>query len=254
MRILALIAMAALIPIDGHAAVACRAESGDKLVPLVELYTSEGCNSCPAADRWLSTHFPADRRGDAIALAFHVDYWDRLGWKDRFATPAYTARQSDAMRANRATFVYTPQLVLQGRDFPGWRRGAPNSALATAATRSPGARLAVDAALDATSVGIRIEVTLVKAPRGQLVLAVAYADSRLTSDVKSGENRGVRLTHDHVVRALQVRPLTAATATFDVRLQRPAEAGEHPMVVAFVQDVAGGDVLQSVALRLTDCR
>ena len=132
MRFIAAIVMGILAgPFDGHAASACRAESGAKLVPLVELYTSEGCDSCPAADRWLSMHFPAGRPGDAIALAFHVDYWDRLGWKDRFASPAYTARQSDAMRANRAKFVYTPQVVLQGRDFTGWRRGSPKDAIAT---------------------------------------------------------------------------------------------------------------------------
>ena len=255
MRFIAAIVMGILAwPLDGHAASACRAESGAKFVPLVELYTSEGCDSCPAADRWLSMHFPAGRPGDAIALAFHVDYWDRLGWKDRFASPAYTARQSDAMRTNRATFAYTPQVVLQGRDFTGWRRGSPKDAIATAATRAPRAWLAMDAALETNSVAVRADVRLDEALRSHLVVAIAYADSRLASDVKSGENRGVRLTHDHVVRAFESRPLTSTNATVDVRLRRPSEAGEHPADVVFVQDVASGDVLQSVALPLNDCR
>jgi len=85
-------------------------------------------------------------------------------------------------------------------------------------------------------------------------LSIAYADSRLASGVKSGENRGIRLTHDHVVRAFESRPLKSTSATVDVRLRRPSEAGEHPAVVAFVQDVASGDVLQTVALPLNDCR
>jgi hypothetical protein len=72
-------------------------------MPLVELYTSEGCNSCPPADRWLSASFAKGApRASGIALAFHVDYWDRLGWKDRFATPAFTQRQYDRMRASGA--------------------------------------------------------------------------------------------------------------------------------------------------------
>src|SRR6185369_5141540 len=75
-------------------AESCAATSGPRIVPLVELYTSEGCNSCPPADRWLSSTVPAAANGQtAIALAFHVDYWDRLGWKDRFATAAWTERQ-----------------------------------------------------------------------------------------------------------------------------------------------------------------
>src|SRR4029079_4975292 len=82
----------------------------------------EGCSSCPPADRWLSATFAkASPRAAGIALAFHVDYWDRLGWKDRFAAPAYTERQYEEMRANGGRFVYTPQVLVQGKDFPGWQ-------------------------------------------------------------------------------------------------------------------------------------
>ena len=90
---------------------------------MVELYTSEGCNSCPPADRWLST-LKADPA--VVALAFHVDYWDRLGWKDRFASAAFTARQAAQQATNGARFSYTPQVVVDGRDRNDWsprRRG-----------------------------------------------------------------------------------------------------------------------------------
>ena len=80
--------------------------------PVVELYTSEGCNSCPPADRWLSK-LKADP--SVVALAFHVDYWDRLGWKDRFASAAFTARQAEQQASNGARFSYTPQVVVDGR-------------------------------------------------------------------------------------------------------------------------------------------
>lgn len=253
MRLLLGLVVAALVtPLAGHAEGACRAESGAKVVPLVELYTSEGCSSCPAADRWLSTHFPPDARADAVALAFHVDYWDRLGWRDRFAMPAFTERQYEVMRANRATFVYTPQVVVQGRDYPGWRRGAP--ALGTAAKREPRARIAVQAASDGDALDVQASVEIEDAPRRDVVLTIAYADSRLVSEVKAGENRGVTLTHDHVVRAMLTRPLSAAATTWKLSLKKPTEAGTHPKVVAFVQDLATGDVLQTLALSLGDCR
>ena len=255
MRVLHGIAMAILLwPPAGHAAVACRAESGDRVVPLIELYTSEGCDSCPAADRWLSTHFPAGARTDGVPLAFHVDYWDRLGWKDRFATPKYTARQHQAMRANRATFVYTPQLLLQGRDYTGWRRGSPAGAIAAASARPARARIGVQATVEPASLLVEAETKLDAPPRRETTLALAYVDSRLTSDVKAGENRGATLTHDHVVRTLHTRALAATAASFSVRLPRPTEAGTHPTLVAFVQDAASGEVLQALAVPLDGCQ
>src|SRR3954449_3542256 len=79
---------------DAATPAACRILSGPSKTPLIELYTSEGCDSCPPADRWLSAQFPRVRAPNgAVALAFHVDYWDRLGWTDRFASRAYTERQ-----------------------------------------------------------------------------------------------------------------------------------------------------------------
>ncbi len=131
--------MLGMIDAGGHplpaAGAACVATSGAGTVALVELYTSEGCDSCPPADRWLAATFRGDgAAARAVPLAFHVDYWDRLGWKDRLATPAYTERQYAAMRANRARFVYTPQVLVQGRDFPGWRETGRGS---EAAARVP---------------------------------------------------------------------------------------------------------------------
>jgi hypothetical protein len=110
--------LAAPAALAADAAGSCQRESALRVPLLVELYTSEGCSSCPPADRWLSG---LKGRTDVVALSFHVDYWDRLGWRDRFAHPAHTQRQAELMRSSGARYVYTPQVVVEGRDLPGWR-------------------------------------------------------------------------------------------------------------------------------------
>jgi hypothetical protein len=235
----------------------CRAASGAGTTPLVELYTSEGCDSCPAADRWLSGGFlHGAGAGAPVALAFHVDYWDRLGWIDRFASPAWTERQYAAMRANRASFVYTPQFLLQGRDFGDWRRGTASAALDEIAARPARATIEMAATPDADGVAAIAtgKVTDAKSGGGA-TLTIAYVDSGLVSDVRAGENRGARLTHDHVVRALRTSEPAGrgGTLALSARFSRPAEAGSVPTLVAFVQNPQDGDVLQALALRLSDC-
>ena len=116
-------ALAGIAAVVGHGSAravdACTAASTRQVPPVVELYTSEGCNSCPPADRWLSK-LKADPA--VVALAFHVDYWDRLGWKDRFASAAFTARQAAQQASNGARFSYTPQVVVDGRGGARRRR------------------------------------------------------------------------------------------------------------------------------------
>jgi hypothetical protein len=117
--------VAALIPASAAAAYAdCQAWSPNHSTALIELYTSEGCNSCPPADRWLSSLSKQNLGDRAVALALHVDYWDRLGWKDRFGSAAFSQRQRDESARSGGEFVYTPQVLLQGRDFPQWQAGA----------------------------------------------------------------------------------------------------------------------------------
>lgn len=167
----AAVAALAALPI---LAMTCRAESGERVVPVVELYTSEGCSSCPPADRWLASAFPPGTRVDVVALAFHVDYWDRLGWSDRFASAAASERQALAARSNAAAFVYTPQVLLQGRDFRGWRRGEIHAALAAAA-RPAAAKIVVGARVSASGVDAEVSVGPVLAESRVLVALVQDA-------------------------------------------------------------------------------
>jgi hypothetical protein len=244
--------LAAMSGVAQGGAPACAAASGPAVLPLIELFTSEGCDSCPPADRWLAAQYRATANAPPfVALAYHVDYWDRLGWKDRFASARFTQRQYDVMRANAATFVFTPQVVFQGHDLATWRDGRVGAALAAARAQSPGAKLQLAATWDSGKLVVtgKAEVEDI-ARRRQAVLWLAFADSGHVSDVKAGENRGARLAHDHVVRSLHgpYRFDAQGKANVSVDVPVPEEAGQAPMLVAFIQDARGGDVLQAMTM------
>ena len=237
----------------------CAATSGARRVALVELFTSEGCSSCPPADRWLAATFPpAAEAANAVPLAFHVDYWDRLGWKDRFAAPAWTARQHAAARANRLQFVYTPQVLLEGRDFPDWRRSGSVAVVRRASAQPPRATLSLEAQYQRGALAVKASANVpANGDRKGAALYVALADSGLVSEVRAGENAGARLMHDHVVRALHGGIAVSANgdAAAELTLPLPSEAGSATTLVAFVQNPETGDVLQTHALRVagTSC-
>src|SRR5262245_35977291 len=118
MRITGLLIGAVLaFPVQG---AGCKAQSGPGTAALVELYTSEGCSSCPPADRWLATLGQRYAPGSVVPLALHVDYWDYIGWKDPYAKREFSLRQRKLSQLQRMALVYTPQVVLQGRDFRRW--------------------------------------------------------------------------------------------------------------------------------------
>lgn len=236
-------------PTVGHAD--CRAASADHTVALIELYTSEGCDSCPPAERWLSRFDDRQQATRVVALALHVDYWDRLGWKDRFASAAFTERQHEQMRRQRASFVYTPQVLLQGRDFSQWRAGFdPNAAIAAINARP--ARATIELVAEAhgsdASVDVHVRIPDVR-DRKRALIAVALVQNGLVSDVKAGENAGKRLAHEHVVRQWRAGPAVDAAGEARGRLTfaLPAEGGPLTLV-AFAEDTASGDVFQVLAL------
>lgn len=162
---------------------------------VVELFTSQGCSSCPPADRLLS-ELARDRR-DVIALAFHVDYWNRLGWADPWSTPAWSARQEAYARGD-GDRVYTPALVINGGGaVVGSRRAAVTEALAQA-PRLP----AIVGAARIVGGAVEVAAAVPAGARG----AVAIVEDALVTRVAAGENQGETLRNDRVVRALV--PLT----------------------------------------------
>jgi hypothetical protein len=236
---------AALIVSPPALAAVCSANSGAQRVALLELYTSEGCDSCPPAERWLNA-LPA--RGFAserlIALAFHVDYWNYLGWKDPFAQARFSERQRHANARIRNRTVYTPQLMLDGKDY---RRGLSLEALDTdtaAINRSaPGASIRMQLTTAADAINAAVDVRNAP-PSAQVFLALS--ENRLSNQVTAGENRGKRLEHDAVVREL-AGPFAPGFFKHRIALN-PNWKNRDLTVTVFAQDAASGAVLQALAL------
>jgi hypothetical protein len=251
---LGLLAAAAAVGFSGAVAAQCRATSAEHQVAVFELYTSEGCDSCPPADRWFSGLGRGAEPGQAVALAFHVDYWDRLGWRDRFGSAAYTARQREQASRHRSPFVYTPQVLLQGEDFAAWRTGEPIRVVSAINARLARASIelaATPAEGNATSIDVRVRVPDA-ADRAHAAIALALVQDGLASDVRAGENRGKRLAHDHVVRQWRseaARFGAGGEASERALFSLPPDSGPLS-VVALVEDESTGKVLQAVSLAL----
>jgi hypothetical protein len=235
-----LIAVLLLPALAVAAEPACSARSGPTAPLVIELYTSEGCNSCPPADRWLST---LGRRSDVVALAFHVDYWDRLGWVDRFARPEWTLRQQHAAQFSGSRIVYTPQVLVNGRDHRRWPALPDASATAL---------VSLELLREGPDYMARV-LPLAGAPR-ELSGYWAVTEDGHRTQVRSGENAGSALRHDAVVRELQVveriadRTLHFRPRADPEQLARPAPLPRHVQFI--VIDTRSGLPLQ--ALRL-DC-
>lgn len=234
----------------------CTARSGPHRTTLVELYTSEGCSSCPPADRWLSGLQEAGLSpATVVPLAFHVDYWNRLGWTDRFSQAAFSERQRSASARNRLDFVYTPQFLIDGRDVRA--PGSYDTLRRPSGKEAPaGAAIEVRLAAKSDQVGIVVDAQLAKVSlNSDAQLFIAITEDRLASPVAAGENRGRLLRHDAVVRAL-LGPVPAGSddrLRFERTIALPPEwTAAHLNVAAFVQDARSGDVLQALALPL--CR
>ena len=253
---LGLLALAAVMAPPALGDAVCHATSPDYTLALLELYTSEGCDSCPPADRWFSALDLGAVPPRAVALAFHVDYWDHLGWRDRFGGAAFTQRQYEQMQRHGAALVYTPQVLLQGDDFTAWRSARqPTHALAAINARPARATIALTAAATQhASVAIDVQVRVPQAAdRDHAAVAVALVQSGLASEVKAGENAGKRLVHDHVVRAWRSGLAVGATGELRQRVELPVPSDPGPLqVVAWVEDGANGAVLQALGLALCD--
>lgn len=252
-RSICILAMGAALAGPAHSD-GCSAESGAHGIPVLELYTSEGCSSCPPADRWVSPlRGQAWAPGRLIVLGFHVDYWDRLGWPDRFAQRAYTDRQHAAARRNGARFVYTPQLLLNGRDYRRRSSAALADEVSALSRRPPGARLTLAARpsgpreLEAQGTAL----VMFARPGAEVHAYLALYENDLRTEVSSGENSGRRLRHDFVVRELAGPFTPDDRGAIELRHAFTVKAGWNPAnlhLAAFVEDARSGDILQAPGL------
>ncbi len=201
-------------------------------VAVVELFTSEGCSSCPPADRLLVDLAGRDDPR-LLPLAFHVDYWNRLGWTDPFSDAAYSRRQRAYARAFGSGRVYTPQLIVNGRrELVGSRRREAQAAVEQALEQPAQALVHVHA--DATGETVSVVYGVEDAPEGA-VLHLALVQRQAEQAVPRGENGGKTLHHANVVRVFET--VSAGTGTRSLALPgglRPAEVA----VIAYVQDPA----------------
>jgi hypothetical protein len=250
-----LLAAAALI----SAALLSAAAAGNSArVPvLLELFTSEGCTSCPPADRLLEV---LDQEqpiagADLIVLSEHVDYWNHLGWRDPYSSAQYSARQEQYNRSG-SDGVYTPQLVVDGRfRFVGSDERETVSAVQKA-IREPKVPITIsNVARDGQEVRAHIELPAAdpsfRNTRG--VLYFAIADNRAESHVARGENAGRSLAHVAVTRVLKqvgTISLNAAAAKDIVLTLQPGTGVGGSRIVAFIQDPTSGHILGVAARRL----
>lgn len=248
------LAMAGSLLFSAPAATSCRAQSGPGQAALVELYTSEGCSSCPPADRWLADlAAEPSLRGKVVPLALHVDYWDDLGWRDRFAQPDFSARQRALTAAQGSKTVFTPQVMINGRTTLDWGDDAAfRQYIVTLDTRPAEAELNLEIvpAADTWLIQVRGRLQSRVATAHTSVFVALYQDG-LSSQVTAGENAARRLRHERVTREL-VGPLpVAADGSFihSHRFRLPVDARPRDLgVAAFVQDRTDGRVWQALAL------
>jgi hypothetical protein len=238
------------------AAGQCSAKSGNETAAVLELYTSEGCNSCPPADKWVSSLSPNGYKSSQIVpLAFHVDYWDYIGWADRFATKEFGSRHRVLARTNGSSTVYTPQIFVNGKDIRlAFSNVKLNGTLKDINTAKP--RADIGLALDASKPdawNLAASVNLVS-PSDDAQAYLAIYENKLASNVKAGENRGVKLEHDYVVREL-IGPLRfdrQGKLEMKQAVNIPADWKAKDLgVAAFVQLRDTGETLQ--ALQLPAC-
>ena len=180
-------------------------QSSEQQAALLELYTSEGCSSCPPAEAWLSKlkNNPG-LWNDFVPVAFHVDYWNGLGWRDPFSSAEFSERQNEYAREWSAQNIYTPEFVLNGKEWSNWfgYRSIPSAATTNAGT------------LQVSSVdGKHWHASFVPAGNqtADYEVTAALLACDVSSDVTAGENSGRHLNHDFAALSLMTRPLSAGT-------------------------------------------
>ena len=201
-------------------------ESSQSQVTLLELFTSEGCSSCPPAEAWLNK-FKSNPElwSRVVPVAFHVDYWNNLGWHDRFSRPEFTERQRRYAAAWQSESVYTPSLVLNGRE---WRDWFSTSTIPTASTAKVG-RLQV-------SLTNQTELAATFEPENSSLkhvqLNAALLGAHLESDVKRGENSGRKLRHDFVALQFAKIEMVSEGNRWTGSVSFPNKSEEKPGAIA----------------------
>ena len=206
---------------------------------VVELYTSQGCSSCPPADAMLHD---LSKRSDVIPLALHVDYWDYIGWADSFADPSHTRRQQAYARVAGANTIYTPQMIIGGEDHViGTKPMEVADAIQDHRSAPTGVRVAVERSGNSLLITGQTERSL---PRGTVVQVVRFTPEAVV-DVRRGENAGRELTYSNIVTDWRSVGEWSGQGPLNLTAQ---VSGSSPLVV-IVQEAGPGPVLATAVLR-----
>ena len=216
--------------------------SGEQQVPLIELYTSEGCSSCPPADRWMSTLVNDEALWSGfVPIALHVDYWDYIGWKDPYASPEYSQRQRQIAAENRERTVYTPGVRKAGQEWRTWRLwGEPSN------DKGP---LVGDLSLSVDNSGAfnakfnQSDDQKILSRQG-LQLNIAVLGLGLSNEVTRGENRGETLEHDFVVLGLS-RFSSAEEFSWSGSIEKPEISADRYALAAWISEKGRTKPIQS---------
>jgi hypothetical protein len=215
----------------------------NKPLVLVELFTSEGCSDCPSADRVLARLENEQPNTDAevITLALHVDYWDRLGWKDKFSSHLYSERQDGYANSFKLNSVYTPQMVVDGeKEFVGSNFRAAQSAISEAA-KNQKATIEILEAADAKNSNLKVKITDLPTHENAYVWLVT-AEDNLQTTIGGGENGGKTLSHSSVAREMKLLGEIDSTAkTFEVETAYELLPDWNKKNLKFVVFVQGKD-------------
>lgn len=235
-------------PLHPHAA------AGPAVPVLVELFTAEGCSSCPPADTLLEKLIESQPAVgvEIVGLGEHVDYWDRLGWKDRFSSAAFTARQQKYADRSKGADIYTPQMVVDGQDaFVGSDLAAVRRAIERAVAAPHGSvGLAVEeVAGNVARVSLTVGHLPPSAAGDRTDLLVAITEDHLRTEVKRGENQGRTLTHAAVVRDIRiVAEGVGPSSSAEAKVKLASDwVRANLKVVAFVQERSSRRVLATAA-------
>ena len=218
-------------------------------IAVVELFTSEGCSSCPAADKLLGERIAdAKRHGRRVyGLAFHVDYWDHLGWKDPFGSRLASLRQQGYARLLGKQGVYTPQMIVNGTDeFVGSDAARAERSIRTALARPVTATVTLKTEASDKAGRLKLHYEVAGAP-AEAYLQIAFVESEQTVKVPRGENAGRKLKHFNVVKGFQsVDMAKAPKGDVDLRLPAPGVG----TIIAYVQDTKNVKIVGAAAVEI----
>ena len=230
-----------------HKQIPSSVKADDETIKLLELFTSEGCSSCPPADALLA-NLETEHRSNVFILTYHVDYWDRLGWKDSFSSPDYTARQKLYAAKFNSESIYTPQLVVNGTtEFTGSDEAKLRSELSAKLTGANAEELKVELSKkDNNNFTLRYNLPASK----DQMLNVALIQAEATTNVKRGENRGRKIHHVNIVRSIRTFALNEAPGQADLHFDvTPLSEGKF-FLIAFAQNKDDLQITHAVRISL----